>query len=75
MPLPSNHVLLWRRKIRGGAFRAPGHCETALKSSLPFYRSKQGFKIHRVRSVTVYWRDGQVHHTAFSLWLVWSDRV
>lgn len=47
---------------------APGHRETQLKSSLPFYRALHGVKVHRVRSGTVYWRDGKIHHTAFGLW-------
>ncbi len=39
-----------------------------LKSSLPFYQSKNGTYVHRVRSGEIATWDGKITHACYSLW-------
>lgn len=49
-------------------WKNPRSAEMSLTKSLPFYRSRQGHYVHRVRSGTVYFYDNVAQHTSFRLW-------
>lgn len=38
------------------------HITKSIKRSLPFYKSRRGRYVHRVRSSDAYWRDGELSH-------------
>ena len=64
----STKVVLRVRKRNPYAVHNERSCETDLKRSLPFYKSNMGSLVHRVRSGTMYWWDGEYRHTALQLW-------
>ena len=39
-----------------------------VKRALPFFKSRSGEYVHRVRRATMYYRDGEYSHTAVTLW-------
>lgn len=43
-----------------------GH--SIITESLPFYKSKQGRYVHRIRSGTIHILDGAPTHSSFELW-------
>ena len=47
---------------------APGHTELSITSALPFFQTPYGAYVHRPRSGTLFYRDGEYHHTAISFW-------
>lgn len=49
-------------------YSAPGNVTKGVRYALPFYKSKQGEYIHRLRSANQYWRNGKLTHTALTFW-------
>ena len=49
-------------------WNAPGHVTKQAKRALPFYKSRRGVYVHRVRSMKQFWRDGKFHHASVQFW-------
>lgn len=49
-------------------WRPPGRAIKWAKLALPFYKSRKGVYVHRVRSMNQYWKDGQFTHAAVEFW-------
>lgn len=55
-------------RYRWSGWRNPAGRQMALTKSLPFFRTRQGSYIHRVRSGTVHFWNDVPEHTTFRLW-------
>ena len=49
-------------------YSPPGRSEKSISKSLPFYKSRRGKYLHRVRSASNYWHDGELSHTSVHFW-------
>ena len=59
-------VELKRGKLAG--WNPPGWATKQAKRALPFYKSRRGTYVHRVRSMNQYWRDGKLTHAGVDFW-------
>ncbi len=50
------------------SWHAPGFSTKVARRSLPFYKSRRGQYIHRVRSLHHHWRDGKFSHAWVKFW-------
>ncbi len=49
-------------------WHAFGHITKTVSKALPFYKSRKGVYVHRVRSMNQYWRHGKYHHASIGFW-------
>jgi len=61
-------VALIQEKRNPYAWENPKSQQLPLTKALPFFRSKSGKYVHRVRSATSYWWETEYRHTAVKLW-------
>lgn len=55
-------------KSRPYPWLAPEVGVSSITYSLPFYKSRKGKYIHRVRSADVHWWNGEVQHVSIHFW-------
>ena len=55
-------------KDRLPEWHAEGHVTKRAKLSLPYYQSRRGKYIHRVRYMNQHWRDNKFHHANVGFW-------
>lgn len=61
-------ISLERKKENPWAYRNPRSNHSTITQCLPFYLSRMGRYVHRIRSGTVYRWDGKFSHAGFFMW-------
>lgn len=55
-------------KPERSGYQPEGRTEFDVSRALPYFKSNAGIYVHHIRSMRVFWRDGEYSHTSISYW-------